>query len=196
MIPYPHFAFPNIFLENGYSNIETEYGPARQYENEEALEQAIRHLVLRKASALNGRDLKFLRRGLCLSQGEFGKFLGRDGQTVARWEKSNKPLPRYADIAIRVRFAERFDSGMTIDELCSLIEGKAEAHPAKIIFRLRSGEWVTAIKDSLLCVWKTTWSKKSNNTVLIFGGSGAVGTRLEDEVQYTPPSTYLPLEYH
>lgn len=141
MIHYPHFAFPNLYLENGYTNVETEYGSTRKYENEATLEQAIRCLVLKKPSSLNGWDLRFLRRGLELSQAELGVLLGKNAQTVARWEKSNCLLPPYVDLTIRAHFAQRFAPDMTVSNLVSILNGQASALPEKIVFRFDGMQW-------------------------------------------------------
>ncbi len=52
MIKYPHFAFGNLFLTNGYVEIHAADGIEFQYEREDDLEQCIRRIVLRKPERL------------------------------------------------------------------------------------------------------------------------------------------------
>ena len=142
MIKYRHSAFSNLYLVNGYSEIETENGIERMYESEEALEQCIRRIVLRKPSRLRGWDIRFLRRGLRLSQAELGNLVGRDGQTIARWEKNNDEVPQFLDLAVRARFSAQFEPKMTTAELLTYVDGKAPIFPEKILLMRVDYKWI------------------------------------------------------
>lgn len=141
MIPYIHFAFNNLYLANGYSETNTSDGMIREYESPDKLEHCVRRLVIRKKEPLRGWDLRFLRRGLEISQAEFGKMVGRDAQSIARWEKSKENVPEFADIAIRLKFADRFEPLMTARELMDCIESRGQRFPDRIVFSLNNGEW-------------------------------------------------------
>ena len=141
MIAYPHFALPNLYLLNGYREVETEYGPTYEYEHEEELEHCVRRLLLRAPRRLRGWDLRFLRRGLGLSQSELGDFVDRDAQTIARWEKVADALPKFADLAIRTRFADEYEPWMTIGELVSYVDGTARPLPSVVLLKHSDGVW-------------------------------------------------------
>lgn len=142
MIKYQHFALDNLFLVNGYREMHTGYGIEREYDREDELEQCIRRLVLRKSAPLRGWDLRFLRRGLEISQTDFGKMVDRDAQTVARWEKSAENVPKFVDMMIRARFAERFEPQIKLAELLSYSDGTAPALPTSIQLTLTQNGWV------------------------------------------------------
>lgn len=144
MIDYPHFAFDNLFLTNGYHESTIDDDVVYEYDREEELEQCIRRLVLRKPEPLRGWDLRFLRRGLELSQADFGKMVDRDAQTVARWEKSKELVPKFVDLMIRARFAERFEPELAT-KLLSFIDGTAPPLPKKITLSLSKDGWNFAI---------------------------------------------------
>jgi DNA-binding transcriptional regulator YiaG len=141
MIKYLHFASDNLFLANGYHEAHTDNGIEREYEREVELEQCIRLLVLRKPEPLRGWDLRFLRRGLELSQADFGGMVDRDAQTVARWEKSSEHVPKFVDLMIRARFAERFEPQIKLSELLSFTDGTAPALPTFIQLKLTPNGW-------------------------------------------------------
>lgn len=141
MIKYPHFAFNNLYLTNGYCEVHFGEDVAYEYEREEELEQCIRRLVLRKPEPLRGWDLRFLRRGLELSQADFGKMVDRDAQTVARWEKSADVVPKFVDLMIRARFAERFEPQITGTKLLSFVDGTGTAFPDYISLSLSRDGW-------------------------------------------------------
>lgn len=141
MITYLHFAFTQLRLVNGYHELDTEDGLAREYEREDELEHCIRRLVLRRPTSLRGSDLRFLRRGLEITQASFGKMVDRDAQTVARWEKSSETVPMYVDLTIRMRFAARFDNALSIKEVLSFVDGSAPPLPSAIYLTLTEKGW-------------------------------------------------------
>lgn len=141
MIKYPHFAFDNLYLTNGYSETHIGDEVVYEYEREDEIEQCIRRLVLRKPEPLRGWDLRFLRRGLELSQADFGEMVDRDAQTVARWEKAAEIIPKFVDLTIRIRFAERFEPGIKLADVLDFIDGTAATKPKLIKLSLSASGW-------------------------------------------------------
>jgi DNA-binding transcriptional regulator YiaG len=141
MIHYPHFAVAGLYLSNGYKEVVSYDRTEREYERHEELEQAVRRILLRKPERLRGWDLRFLRRGLGLSQTQFGAYVDRDAQTVARWEKNSERIPAPVDLTIRVRFAQRFEPLMTIEDLTSYVDGRSGLLPKQIILTLGRSGW-------------------------------------------------------
>ena len=141
MIKYQHFALDNLYLANGYREMQTSHGIEREYDREDELEQCVRRVLLRKSGLLRGWDLRFLRRGLELSQADFGKMVDKDAQTVARWEKSAEPITKLVDLMIRARFAERFEPEIKTAELLRFIDGAAPTLPNKIQLFLTTDGW-------------------------------------------------------
>jgi DNA-binding transcriptional regulator YiaG len=141
MTRYPHFAFPNLYLVNGYTETHTHRGVEMEFTREDELEQCIRHLVLRRPERLRGWDLRFLRRGLGITQAEFGTQVDRDEQTIARWEKSEDPIPSAVDVVIRMRFAARFAHELSIKDILSFVDCSAPRLPASLFLRFTSAGW-------------------------------------------------------
>lgn len=141
MLAYPHFAVQGLLLQNGYTEIDSPTGVRREYAHEDRLELCIARVLLRKPERLRGWDLRFLRRSLNLSQAQLGKLIDRDAQTVARWEKTKRRVPSFVDLAIRCRFAERFDGNMTLKEVLSFVDGTAAKLPRNILLRHEGDDW-------------------------------------------------------
>lgn len=148
MIRYPHFAFPNLYLLNGFREINSPDGVEREYESVDELEQLIRGLLIRKNDRLRGWDLRFLRRGLELSQAAFGELVDRDAQTIARWEKSSDVVPRFVDLAIRSRFVAKFLPELSVGKLIDYVDGGGEPLPDRIFLRLSYGQWMLAVSGT------------------------------------------------
>lgn len=141
MIPYSHFALENLFLENGFERQETAYGEATSYVDEDGLEECIRRILLRTPVRLNGRQLRFLRRGLGLSQEAFGQLIEKDGQTVARLEKSHEDVPKMIDLVIRARYFAQIEPSKSIGEILSIHDCTAKIPTERIILSNSGNRW-------------------------------------------------------
>lgn len=148
MIKYTHFALANLYLLNGYTKFETPYGDAYEYADEDGLEQAIRRLLLLSPKRLDGKALRFLRRGLQLSQEALAKLLDRDAQTIARWEKSPDLITAPIDLNIRVRFAAAFDPRVSMKDLIDASDGNAPPLPDVIYLTYVNGRWMFLLKPT------------------------------------------------
>lgn len=149
MIHYEHFALPNLYLLNGYREVETPDGIYHEYERGDELELCVGRVLLRKPERLRGWDLRFLRRALALSQPDFGQLVDRDAQTVARWEKSEDVIPTFVELTIRARFAERFEPWMCVEELLTYVDGRAPQLPERIVLHLTDAGWTFDIEPRI-----------------------------------------------
>ncbi|WP_142850539.1 DNA-binding transcriptional regulator [Telmatospirillum sp. J64-1] len=101
MYHYTECGLENVWLVNGYREIETGYGKAVSVPNSRALHQAIATDLIHRKPHLSGGELRFLRGNMDKTQAEFAYLLGRDTQTVARWEKSEE-VPDLVNVLARV----------------------------------------------------------------------------------------------
>jgi DNA-binding transcriptional regulator YiaG len=86
-------------------------------EDAEGLHRAIaEHLCLNKA-LLDGKEFRFLRKLLNLTQAEVGVFMGCDVQSVARWEKGKSEINGAADKLMRVLYMTSRRAGIDAAEL-------------------------------------------------------------------------------
>lgn len=104
---YTECGLDYVYLVDGFEVIKTAYGPAVQVANAGKLDRAIALAVVRHQKRLTGREVRFLRGLLDMTQQELGGALGKDAQTVARWEKGKTELPPTEDIAIRQIYLEK-----------------------------------------------------------------------------------------
>lgn len=85
---YVQCGLDNVWLENGFELAETPYGQSVKIDNPAQLDATIAECLTRKPSPLTGREFRFLRLQLDMSQKRVGELLGKEAQTVALWEKS------------------------------------------------------------------------------------------------------------
>ncbi|AEG50759.1 helix-turn-helix domain protein [Sphingobium chlorophenolicum L-1] len=99
---YEGCGLENIWLVDGFSIIHRNGEELTQVEDVEGLHKAISLHLVRFRKALTGREIKFIRRTIDLTQGELAHQLGTSVQTVARWEKDKVNIPGPEDRLFRI----------------------------------------------------------------------------------------------
>lgn len=100
MYHYTECGLNNIYLVNGYHEIDTPYGKAVSITNTDGLHKAIaRHLITYKPR-LTGSEFRFLRKHIKLSQSKLAALIGHSEQAVALWEKRSN-IPKWSSNILR-----------------------------------------------------------------------------------------------
>lgn len=76
------------------------------------LHRVIAEGVINAKGLLTGREFRFLRTEMGLTQDELARFFHRDSQSIARWEKGETPIDAIHDMVMRKLVAERL--GLTL----------------------------------------------------------------------------------
>lgn len=97
---YTRSGLDNIWLINGFEIHETPYGKGVSVQDVEGLHKVIGKAIIAKSGRITGKECRFLRIGLEMSQKRIGELVGKDAQTIARWEKSDE-LNQDADFVVR-----------------------------------------------------------------------------------------------
>jgi DNA-binding transcriptional regulator YiaG len=119
---YTGCGLDDIYLLNGYETRETEYGPDVSVKDLDGLRRAICESLLRK-KLLKGKELRFLRTQLDLTQSELGRLIGYSDQQVARWEKDQSRMPAPANRMVRVLAREHLGDGdFSVRELLETLD--------------------------------------------------------------------------
>lgn len=142
MYHYTECGLDNVWLANGYKVSRTAYGKGVSVDRADQLSDAIALSLIAKKGRLSGKEFRFLRTKLELSQQSAGRFIGATEQSVSLWERTGK-VPQYADTIIRSVYAEQYtgnptilaviDRVNTVERLCSqrivMSEGKTGWKP-------------------------------------------------------------------
>lgn len=99
---YRECGLEHVYLRNGFERQNTKYGEAIKIHDIDGLHRAIGLYLIRQKKPLSGAEFRFLRHELGFSQATLGEWLGKSGQSVARWEKSENPADSTADRLLRV----------------------------------------------------------------------------------------------
>lgn len=143
MYHYVESGLDNVWLANGYTFHETEYGKGVSIEHSEALHRAIALGIVKSAAPLTGAEFRFLRVEMDLSQRRLADMINAEEQAVRRWEKArSKPIKGAAERMIRVLFRMYSGDDCAVKRMIEkLAELDAIAPPAKVVMRETSEGW-------------------------------------------------------
>lgn len=68
-----------------------------------ALHRVLTAMVATKTSGLQPKEIRFVRTEMELTQAQLAALVGKDVQTIGRWERGETPIERSAEIVIRAR---------------------------------------------------------------------------------------------
>ncbi|MEE9453156.1 MAG: hypothetical protein V3V13_02075 [Paracoccaceae bacterium] len=126
---YKECGLDNIYLTNGVNILETPYGRTTSINDLDGLHRAIGLHVANTKSRLSGKEVKFLRHELDLSQAVLATLLRTTEQTFARWEKGKIKLPGPAQALLTAFYMENVKGGSTLAKhLEHLAQLDAEVH--------------------------------------------------------------------
>jgi DNA-binding transcriptional regulator YiaG len=139
MYHYQECGLDNVYLANGYREVETPYGPAVSIEDVYGLHKAIARGLVNTKPTLSGTEVRFIRKFLELTQVQLAELLGVEDQSVRRWEGLEE-LPKQADRSVRLVFRDMLhDPDLSLGELIRRI---AEARaPDRYEYRHRAKGW-------------------------------------------------------
>lgn len=138
----------DVYLMSGYEKEETPDGEGVSIKNLDELHQAIGRYLAQEKKVLSGKELRFLRLQMDLTQSHLARFLGMDSQSVARWEKGQFAIPGAADLVVRALFLELFDNKNTnLKELAQSLEEMDARIEEKTCFENSGKGWKKAVNQ-------------------------------------------------
>jgi putative transcriptional regulator len=139
MYHYLECGLNNVYIANGYREVETPYGAAVSIEDVYGLHKAIARGLVNTKPTLSGAEVRFIRKFLELTQARLADLLGVEEQSVRRWEGLEE-LPKQADRSVRLVFRDMLhDPDLPLGELIRRI---AEARaPDRYEYRHRAKGW-------------------------------------------------------
>jgi DNA-binding transcriptional regulator YiaG len=142
---YVQCGLDNVWLSNGFNIEATPYGDAVSIDNAEELDRAIAKYLTEKPDPLTGPEVRFLRVMLDMSQKRLGGLLGKEAQTVAIWEKSER-VKDEVDFFVRHIYRQvALNSRQTYVELVDYLNAQdRQDHAGNVHFRETSGVWEVA----------------------------------------------------
>lgn len=147
---YTECGLDHVFLMNGFEWNASPRGKTIAIKDIDALHRAIGMHLSRHKKDLSGKELRFLRQEMLMSQATLAHLLDVSEQTVHRWEAEKTSCPRAAEALIRRLYLEHGDAAD--EKLRDVLRRIADREDAldreqQLTFALSSGprgEWALA----------------------------------------------------
>lgn len=118
---YTESGLDYVYLNNGFVIHKTAYGEGVSIHDIDGLHKVIACDIVNNRVKLSGKEVRFLRRELELSQRALGDLLDVTDQTVANWEKENVEIPKSSDVLLRAFYMERTFGRNGVSEIIEAI---------------------------------------------------------------------------
>jgi DNA-binding transcriptional regulator YiaG len=140
MYHYTECGLDNVWLENGYHTENTAYGPATAVEDVDGLHKALAMSLTAKAVKITGKELRFLRLVLGMSQAGLGKCFGSTEQSVSLWERHGK-VPKYADSLTRLLVIDKLSGACKATHILERINTVERICNQRIVAKESRKKW-------------------------------------------------------
>lgn len=115
--PYKGCGLDNVYLIGGVEYIDTPRGKTVHIKDIEGLHRAIGHWLVHEKKNLVGKEFRFLRHEINLTQQHLAALLGANVQNVGRWEREEgDKIPGPAQAVIRLLYDEKINGNKEISE--------------------------------------------------------------------------------
>lgn len=137
---YTTCGLENVWLQNGYVEKVTAYGKAVAVVDADELHNTLALWLTNKPGRLTGKELRFLRTQLCLSQSSLATMMGATEQSVSLWERTGK-VPKSNDALVRMIVLEKLEGDGKVSEVIDRINTVDRLVNQQIVARARLHKW-------------------------------------------------------
>jgi DNA-binding transcriptional regulator YiaG len=133
---YTESGLQGIFLHNGCKTVTIDGEVYYSVIDTEGLHRCIGEHIVFNRKALDGPEIRFLRKTMNMTQSELGNRIGQDSQQIARWEKEKSQIPGPANRLLRIIFVLEVlkHSEPDLSGLLKSIEELDESPPQRLDF--------------------------------------------------------------
>lgn len=134
MYHYTACGLDNVWLENGYTLKATRYGKGVSVNDVDGLHKLLAAKLVEKHGLLNGKEFKFLRVQLGLSQEGLGKLMGVSENAVSLWERKDT-VPLAHDHLLRLMVLGKMQGNTKIGEAIERVQTVQKLANQKFVVR-------------------------------------------------------------
>lgn len=140
---YTQCGLDYVYLSGGVEFVNGPRGKQVIIRDIEGLHKAIGRFVVNERHTLSGKELRFLRQEMLMSQATLAQLLEVSEQTVHRWEAGKTEAPKPAEALIRLLYKEQF--GNNNEKIKTALKRIAaledEIDKRRLTLTDRAGEW-------------------------------------------------------
>jgi putative transcriptional regulator len=143
-IRYAGCGLDNIWLSSGYDLDVVDGEDAITVHNIDGLHEAIGRFLTRRKKILSGKEIRFLRLQMDLTQSKLARLVGCDAQQVARYEKEENKMPGAVDRLLRMLYREHLKDDLLIQDYLEALDALDSRMTDRQVFAENGGVWATA----------------------------------------------------
>lgn len=113
---YTECGLDYVYLSGGVDLVDGPRGKQIVIREIEGLHEAIGHYLVNEKRNLSGKELRFLRHEMVMSQATLATLLDVAEQTVHRWEAGKSEVPKPAEALIRLLYNEQLGNNENVKE--------------------------------------------------------------------------------
>ena len=148
MYHYTECGLTNVWLENGYVIKKTAYRRGTAVDDAMGLHQVLAMELTEKKGKITGKELRFMRTVLGMSQEGLGKFVGATEQSVSLWERTGK-VPQSADSILLLLVSEKLNGNSKVTDVIERINTVERICNQRIIAREKRHKWTSSTIESV-----------------------------------------------
>lgn len=141
---YTACGLDDVYLVSGYEVEETPYGRGVSVKHADELHRVIGSYLVTHKKVLSGKELRFLRHQMDLTQSELAQLFGSNAQQVARYEKDLCSMPGPADRILRLLFNEYIHKKILIRDLLKIFDQMDDRANSRMLFEPTDDGWKKA----------------------------------------------------
>lgn len=136
---YTESGLQNVWLNNGFKTRKTPDGDAVAISDADGLHQAIgRHIASK--GYMTGKEFRFLRKELDLSQNRFANWIGLTEDMVSKWERLGR-VPKAACRFMQAIYLEKIDGNVKITEMVERLANLDREEESRLVFEDTNEGW-------------------------------------------------------
>jgi transcriptional regulator with XRE-family HTH domain len=141
---YKECGLDDVYLVGGYEWVDTAHGRGLVIRDLDDLLKAI-SLQLSMKKSLNGKEVRFLRKQLDVTQAKLARYVGLNAQQVARWEKGESEITESAAAILRLLILDHLCGRVAVRKrLDEIIETDAGVRSQRTLFKKTKEGWQQA----------------------------------------------------
>jgi DNA-binding transcriptional regulator YiaG len=104
---YKECGLDNVLIQGMMPCVDDDGDPVVTIPNIGGLHEAIAGAIVSHTAGMSGKELRFLRTEMGMTQAQLAKVVHHDTQSVGRWERSEHPIEPTAEALIRLLAIQR-----------------------------------------------------------------------------------------
>lgn len=143
---YTMCGLDNVWLKNGYTMHQTAYGKGISIKAADDLHKLLALQLVKKVGRLTGKELRFLRVEMGLSQAALAKMQGVTENAVSLWERHGK-VPKANDALTRLLYLGQNAGNTTLKQAMDRIMTVERLVHQKIVASATGSKWRSKVEE-------------------------------------------------